>query len=383
MQPWFVAGVGCASDPLTWSGIVYHFKTYGQHTGFVQDGLELHPYTSLLKIKKYLWNAKRVCMGERYGGFQYSDCFLNTLWAPEQARIQGRTVVNCFQLYAPCVLDMPHVQKWFYIDQTLPQLFDYYHQRACIGKRIAQEALALEKEGYDKAQGVVAMSHFAAHSLVQACGVPQHKVHVVVPGANLDPHLYNAWYTQTVWQERNTQPMTMVMVTTDWRRKGLDRLLRALALGRKQGLKMQLKVVGCTQKDIPQAWSEVSGVQWYGKINKRYEQKKFLQVVSDADIGCLLSRYEAGGMVLREFHALGLAVLATDAGGMLDHMHVPSAYVLEHTASDEEVLHALQTLENNPEKVRFLRAQAWATRQDASWECSVRKIQKKMDEVGG
>jgi glycosyltransferase involved in cell wall biosynthesis len=376
LKTWLVSAVGVASDPLTWSGTVYHFKTATDNLMGGDSGLELNPYAAGIRARRCVWNMWKMLSDDRFGGFQYSPCFLEALWGPVQKRIGGHDVVNCFQLYAPSVLERADVRKWFYVDQTLLQLFDYYKQRASVGSATAQEALCLEKQGYEHAQGVVAMSHFAAKSMREDCGVPAEKVHVVVPGANIHPEVYEAWYAEASAPKPLCEPLCLVIVVSDWRRKGLDRLLRALVLARARGVRIRVKVVGCVQADVPLECAAVEGVEWLGRIDKRIEPKKFLEVVADADVGCLLSYYEAGGMVLREFHALGLAVLATDAGGMLDHMYLPSAHVLKHTASDEDIMEALCFLDDNPLYVHALRMQAWCARREGLWDESVKQLKR-------
>src|SRR5918912_970549 len=67
--------------------------------------------------------------------------FLERLWSVVLPYIKDSLILNCFQLYAPSVVKDYTIEKWFFIDQTLLQLFDHYGQRSTIGRRIAREAI--------------------------------------------------------------------------------------------------------------------------------------------------------------------------------------------------------------------------------------------------
>lgn len=378
-SPVFVAAVGDARDPGTWSGIPYHLSEAGKRTGFITDGLPLDTNGALLKARRLAWNLLRVATGDRRGGYQYSEEFLEFLWRPVRERIRGGTVLNCFQLFPPSVVADRDVGKWCFIDLSLTQVFDYYRLRDSVGHRIAADAIAREYDVYQKVKGVIAMSRFTADHLHAVYGVPQNKVHVVVPGANLDEAIYRRWEegegVRRNARTRDASVLKLVMVTTDWRRKGLDRLLRALAQGRRGGLRMSLRVVGATREEVPADLAGVSGVEWLGRIGKRTNPGAFLSAVSDADVGCILPTYEAGGSVLREYHALGLAALATTAGGMPDFMFEDATIRVSPDAGDDEILAKLFEMERNRDAVEALRSAAWKRRHQALWQESVRQLQ--------
>jgi len=379
--------VGDAASPLTWSGIPYHLTQAGQQVGFVTDGLRMDVRHWSWRARRAGWNLLQVVRGDRPGGYQYSRGFLERLWRPQRARVAGSRVINCFPLYAPSVLADDAVEKWFFIDLTLTQLFDYYRLRSTVGRRIAAQAVEREREGYGYARGVIVMSQFVADDLRQNYGVPAGQVHVVVPGANLDPAAYAEWERrrQEDEEERGARdreaagPLRLVMVSTDWQRKGLDRLLRAIALGRRQGLRVTLRVIGSSRDEVPPSLADQEGVEWLGRISKRTDAERFLRAVADADLGCILSRYEAGGSVLREYHALGLGALATTAGGMPDFMFADASVTVEPEATDEELAATLVALAPDRGRIEALRAAAWRRRREALWETSVSRLRAAMD----
>jgi glycosyltransferase involved in cell wall biosynthesis len=220
------------------------------------------------------------------------------------------------------------------------------------------------------------MSRFAAQSVHDEYGVPRDRIHVVVPGANLDPETYRRWEADAEASRSVAHGrLRLVMVSTDWQRKGLDRLLRALTIARRQGLRATLRVIGNSPQDLPPELGQTPDVEWLGRINKNTDAARFLHAVADADVGCILARYEAGGSVLREYHALGLAALATDAGGMPDFMFEDASIKVPAEASDEEIATSLLQLGSEPGRLAALRGTAWRKRCEATWIESVRRLQ--------
>ncbi|HEX2658999.1 MAG TPA: glycosyltransferase family 4 protein [Polyangia bacterium] len=376
-----MASVGDAENPLTWSGIPYHLSQAGREVGFITGGLPLDPSGRSWKAQRLAWNLAQVLRGDRKGGFQYSVGFLERLWAPVQERLTGAAVINCAQLYPPSVVVNDAVEKWFFLDLTLELVLDYYRTRESVGRRIAEDALARERAGYARARGLIVMSHFAAANVRERYGVGAERVHVVVPGANLSPAAYARWEAERDGAETvgADGKLRLLMITTDWQRKGLDRLLRAIAIGRRQGLQVSLKVIGARREDLPAELTALDDVTWLGRISKNTHADRFLREVAGADMGCIFSRYEAGGSVLREYHALGLAAFATNAGGMPDFFFDDATVAVAPDASDEELATALVALGKDHARVARLKAAAERRRREALWPATVEHLRAVID----
>jgi len=168
------------------------------------------------------------------------------------------------------------------------------------------------------------------------------------------------------------------MVSTDWKRKGLDRLLRALALARARGLEATLRSSGPPAKSCRRSSPTKRGFSGWVESRKTSRAERFLREVADADVGCILARYEAGGSVLREYHALGLAALATTAGGMPDFMFPEATVTVTPTPRTSRLPPALLTLRDRA-RVDSLRRAAWQRRHDARWEATVQRLRAAME----
>lgn len=370
----YLAAVGDCNSPVTWSGIPYHFLQAAQAGKLIDAGLALKCDNAQWKRQRLLWNGWRWMTARGKGGYQYSVPFLERLWQVDQPRLLDQITINCFQLFPPSMVKEPRYRKIFYIDMTLHQLFEDYQIRQFIGSSIAREALEREQLGYQAADLVVGHSQWAARSVIEDYGISPDKVSAIVPGANIDRSVYQQWHAQAS-QPASTaeEPLKLIFVGKYWDRKGLDRLLEALLLVHREHRRVHLKVIGCRREDLPEHLQNVPDVEWLGFIDKRKEMSRFLDIVSRADIGCLLSRAEAGGMVLREYHALGLPVMGTAVGGSPEHMFDNAGHAFAPTADATEIASWLIGLIDHPESLQRLRQRAWERRLEATWDATVRQ----------
>jgi len=370
----FVAAVGDANSPVTWSGIPYHLLKAGQAAGLIDEGLPLSAEGSAWQRRRFLWNGLRVFTHlDRPGGYQYSVSFLESLWAPVKQRVQNGLVLNCFQLYAPSVVADSSIEKWYFLDQTLTQLFDHYGLRSSVGRSIAKEALKRERAGYEAAAGIVVHSEWAKQSVVRDSGINPEKVYVVVPGANIEAELYAQWdreHGQVLKPPLEGRPLKLVFVGRAWQRKGLERA------------PLSLRVIGCAKESLPNALQRIEGVEWIGLVDKRTDAMRFLTLVSECDIGCQLSRAEAGGIAQREFHALGLGVLSTNVGGAMEHRFHEASVGVDGDISDEGVATVLMKLAAGTNRTAQLIARAQLWRRRALYSETIARLQAVLDPSG-
>ena len=371
----FLAAVGDVNDVRIWSGIPYHLLQAARPAGVIDAGLALEPDQPGRALRRNLWNLQRLLRGRGTGGYGFSDPFLSRLWRSNPVPLAGHRVINCIQLYPRAVIADARIEKWFFIDQPMRRYLEDYGLAADIGAANLRDIYRREGEGYAAATGIVCNSRWAAEGVIAEHGVARHKVHVVVPGANLDPVAYAHWAEgRAEPTDQAGAPLRLVFVGKAPLRKGLDRLIRALALARRAGADCTLRVIGCAPEALPEALRAVEGVEWRGFIHKQQHAREYLEAVADCDVGCLLSRAEAGGMCLREFHALGLAVIAPDVGGSPDHTLADATHLVKPGASDAEIAALLLHLAAHRAEVTALRARSWAARESALWPAAVGQL---------
>jgi len=122
---------------------------------------------------------------------------------------------------------------------------------------------------------------------------------------------------------------------------------------------------------MPAELRVISGVEWCGRISKQLEAARFLRLVGECHVGCLLSRVEAGGCGLSEYQALGLAVLGTDAGGAAEQIIPGNGFTVGVDATPEQISEVILRLEREPGLVDGMRAVAWRQRHSALWDARV------------
>lgn len=371
-----LAAAGDVNNIRTWSGTPYHLLQVAQSAGVIHEGLPIQPADWQQPARRTLWNLASLARGRSYGGYQFSAPCIEHYWRPFARQPKGTRVVNCFQLFPPSIVADTSIELCFYIDQTLRQLFVDYGLGAGISRWVVKDAIQREQEGYQRAFVIVAHSQWAAHSLINDYGVVRHKIKVIVPGANLDSTAYREWADAAAAPALHAAaaPLRLVFVGKDARRKGLDRLIRALRLARRSGADCSLRVIGCAPEQLAPDLRTVEGVEWLGFINKQHHPRAYIDAVADNDIGCLLSHAEAGGMCLREFHALGLAVIGPDVGGSPDHVIAEAAHLFKPDAGDEAIAALLVRLSNDRGEVRQMRAVSWSRRHEASWQAAVTQL---------
>jgi glycosyltransferase involved in cell wall biosynthesis len=372
-----LAGVGSGRRPETWSGIPFHLLKEGQSQGLIERDLELDVMSRAWKARRISWNLGSVVTGRGRGGYQFTERFLERLWRNAREQIQGRHLLNWTPIYPNAALRDASVRRSFFIDQTLGQLFDVYGVRTSIRRDVAEDALRREAEGYHTATAIVVHSEWARQAVLTIDGVDPDRVHVVVPGANLDEGVYQAWIaTGHRRSETDGGPLRAVFVGRHPIRKGLDRLLRAFRIARARGVDLTLDVVGTRPDEVDPDLRRIGGVVWHGLVDKSADPFRFFEIVANADVGCLLSRAEAGGIGLREYHSLGLAVIGPDVGGSPDHVIREAAVLVSPDAADEEIAGLLAELAGDPVRVAAMREVSRLRRAEVGWPTTVSRLRE-------
>jgi glycosyltransferase involved in cell wall biosynthesis len=369
-----IAAVGDSTKPGTYGGIPYHLWQAGIDCGLPFDGLRLDTAAPVWRRRRFMWNLRQVAAGKGAGGYQYSDEFLEALWQQESPPQSEDGLLNLFQLFPKTIVGRGLNKSWFYIDQTLTQLFDYYEMGRSAPRRLRDDAIARETEQYQQSAGVLCFSQWAARELQDTYKIPAQKIHIAIAGANLDARAVEKWNGIPHLSKRDGKPLRLVFVGKEWKRKGLDRLLRAMKIVRSRNVAAELVVIGVAQRSLPPELALTKGVTWIGFVDKGREAGRFIRLVSGCDVGCLLSVAETAGISLKEFARLGLPVIAPRTGGAPEYV-VPGASNLVATGdTDEEIAEIICSLASNRNLLSQQQALAWQARAEAGWDRTVEKI---------
>jgi len=358
--------LGDATSIDTWSNTPYFLLKAGKSAGFLDDGWRLD--AKVLRYHRLAWNAARTMKRLEMGGFQYSQSFLRRLIA-QVGPIDAETeVIGHFPLFPPLGSGVRRTS--YYIDATLAQNFNDYGLvgRGGVGKAMAADAIARERDQYEAAERIVCMSRWAARSVVERYGISGRKVHIVPPGANLPSDQGPAF---GVKQGGPLVTMRLGFIGKDWRRKNLHFLLQIADALYARHVPVEISAAGFD----PAAGPRHHLMKAVGFIDKRHDMPKFVRFIRSCHFTCLFSNAEAFGLSNRESLRLGVPVLARNIGGIADTMPGGCGHLFEPSAQPEDVAKAIESYLLNPDRYWALRESVAARSNEFSWEIAVRKLQ--------
>lgn len=307
-----ITAIGDTNTPATFSGIPYHFLEAAQHKGWNAEGWKMD--LNRLNRSRKLWNLLQILSLNRTGGFQYSKKFSTQLLKQIDPEFLSRDIISFNQHVPPANEIIKHNGRIFhYIDATFSQLIDRYEIGKIIGKKIKNETLAREKDFFQAATHIVTFQQWAKNSVIQEYGIDESKVSVVLPGANV---IYRkAPQFNPLPQEIGKQtPLVLGFIGKDWKRKGLDILIEAAEILKRNNYKVVIHCIGNAPKDF------ISHplVRFSGFIDKSTNVDDFISFIQTCHIGCLFSKAEFSSISVFEFLRFGIPVAGYVVDGMGD-----------------------------------------------------------------
>jgi glycosyltransferase involved in cell wall biosynthesis len=380
-RPTYVVGCDVKRDIRVFSGTTYHLANQGVEDGLLTGMINLYPKGIAawrVYAKAGLWKLRGGFRGRH--GFKFTDGYLDTIWRRSLPALKGATIINNFQLFGSFFLKSHRsfgIEPYLYIDGALDEYFGNYRafDTAKVDETAMRRALKLEQEGYANCRKIVVMSRRTAANIKQHHHVPQHKIHIVPPGANIPEHLLHSLDSRAQQFPQPNKPFIIGFIGLYPERKGLPRIAEALHLLRSAGYDVRLHVIG----KCPPAISLQDGVTHFGLIDKSADMDRFIEIVANVDIGCMLSRAELTGIALLEFLRMGVPVIATDVGGTPDIIELGAGQLVSPEISAEELAQHVARLIDEPDKLVELRQSAWRRRHNASWRRAVRELTAVLD----
>ena len=226
------------------------------------------------------------------------------------------------------------------------QWFEDYGWR--VGRRVRSDALAREREAYLSSRYVVCMSDWCAEDVVSSYGVPPEQVRTILPGANLDE---DSLPPAEEW-DGELSPLRLGLIGIDWERKGGPLLLDAASILGRMGYDVEVVVLGPDPSRVPAHPS----LRALGYVHKGREFQRFVDILRSFHFGCLLSRVEASGFSTLEYLRLGIPIITTAVGGIVDPKGAGLRFAVE--ADGERVAGALAEVIREPERYATMRKTA-------------------------
>ncbi len=383
----YVVGCDGPSDIRLFSGITYHLALQGVRDGLLTGMVNLYPKGLSgwpIYARAGWWQFCGSFRGRRHG-FKFTNQFLDAIWKRHLPALRGSTIINNFQVFGPHFLrsyELFGILPYNYVDATLTEFFNTYRpfEAAIIDEATMRRAIAGEREGYASCRRVVVMSKRSAAHIVADYGVPQNKVRVVPPGANIPEDILETLESRLGPRPQAGGPRLVIGFTGyAYERKGLPTIAEAVRLVRQGGYDVRLHIIGNCPPEIAQQ----DGVTHFGLIDKSVEMDRFLEIVHNIDVGCMLSHAESAGIALLEFLRLGVPVIATDVGGIPDIVELGAGELVAPEISADDLAHLLARLIDAPDRLAELRERAWGLRHNASWSRVVRVLKGVLETVNG
>ena len=364
----------------SWSGTGFYSLKSLQKIYTNIYGLNLETNSLNYKFHKFFWLFYSFFFQKNLGGFQYSEHCLRILWKKKYQNLQNNKLISFFPILPESIVNDPKIEKYFYIDITLNQLFHDYGKPKFMSKKYYKSIKKREIKNYRKSCHIFTHSEYARQDIIKNYYIKPSKVTCVLPGANL-PIISNASSAKN-----KKDFLKLVFIGKELHRKGLDRILKAMEICNKNKKICELSIIGgLIENELNlKSLKNVSNVKEYGFIDKETHIKKFIKIINSSDLGLLLSRAEAGGMSLREFAYLGLPSIAVNVGGILEHLNSSSSILLS-SYEDEEIIEELSNilidLYENKNKLRIMHKNAKKNARLFSWKYSWGKILSILDKT--
>lgn len=272
-----------------------------------------------------------------------------------------------------CNVAFPHVSLLKYSSKVIAQINDddntdvfsrMFYTVKNFGLRRAVSLLVRrrgELEMVRRASRVICNSNYTQQCIENSYGVTGDTRIMTVHKA-VDTEFYNS-------EDRDGGArdfVQLVFVGSNWRRKGLLDLLRAL-----EGLdasEVKLKIIGAKRNEVVAAFPSAElmesegGVEFFGELPREGVREQLYQ----SDVLVLPSHAEAFGVAIIEAMASGLAVIASRVGGIPEILEgssyglsVEPSNLKELQAKIEELMHNAELL-NSLKQVGKLRAEKFS-----------------------
>jgi glycosyltransferase involved in cell wall biosynthesis len=170
----------------------------------------------------------------------------------------------------------------------------------------------------------------------------------------------------------------ILLIGNDWRTKGLDTLLSALALCRE--LPLKLLVVGTDDRDAYEATIRAGGIA--DRVRFLDPSPDVLQFYAAADVYVGPSLEDAYGLPILEAMACGLPVIASPRAGASEIItNGKDGMILQEAQDFQELAGMLRILHANPELCRQMGEVACKTAQQQTWDRNAEEAWEFLQEV--
>jgi glycosyltransferase involved in cell wall biosynthesis len=356
-----VAALGDVLDPNCFGGAPNQFFEAAKERGFAQAAWTVDVGT--LRRERLKWNAGRVLRGRKPGGFQYSGAGRKAAIARIDRSLLETDVISFNQHVPPFeeVSDAGGTLS-YYIDATYRQLFGAYGYGRTLSESLMSEALEYEVQAFRSAKWIVTWQPWAMRSLVNDYGIPAEKCISILPAPNFP--VYPGVRPLPEGSPGRGRPFVIGFIGKDWRRKGLETIVKVARILKQMGWKVEIRAMGFAPEECPFR-TEVDCQGFFGFERKRDSFGEFLH---GCDVGCLFSSAEAMGLAILEFLAVGVPVAGFTVDGLNDVLPAEAGFRFSPDASPEHIASAFNEYLRDSGKQEAFRSNAIDFASMLNWE---------------
>ncbi|HSQ59041.1 MAG TPA: glycosyltransferase family 4 protein [Acidobacteriota bacterium] len=319
-----------ARRPIAWSGTPYYMaRALAREFG---DVAYLGPVFSLVDFaSRVRGRISRALLGRRHPHDH------GMALAREYGAIFGRRIPpGTDLLVAPAAstqtafleTDVPIL---YTSDATFRLMHDYYPAYSNLDPGYARGADEIERRALERAALAIYPSEWAARSAREHYRFPAERIRVIPYGANLS----RAPSREEVLSARKDDELRLLLLGTNWERKGGPLAFRTAARLREAGLPARLTVCGCVPPSSDRAeWMDV-----VPRLDKRdpAQEAALSRLLLAASFLFVPSRSECYGIVFCEASAHGTPSIATDTGGIAGAVrHGENGFLLPPDATPDD-----------------------------------------------
>lgn len=300
-----------ARDKREWSGTLYYMaQSLKNHAGEVVYAGPYYPKLLFL-ILKIINRLSLIIFKKRYNiPYNYFLSLVYKYHFTKKIRKEKPDIV-----FAPAAsgemsrltTDRPVI---YLGDITLNLLIDRYPNFTNLSRLSLWEGEIVERSTFRNAAALVFSSQWAADSAMNDYNVPPEKIHIIPYGANMD----RLPEKEEVTVKKIGRPLKLLFLGVDWVRKGGDIVFNTFIELKKQGIDVELTVIGCTP---PEKYRDpaMKVIPFLNKNNEK-DAEVLYNILMDSNFLFVPSRSDCTPIAFCEANAFGLPVITTDVGGI-------------------------------------------------------------------
>ncbi len=246
--------------------------------------------------------------------------------------------------------------------------------------------LYLDKHNYNKRKykKIIAISNFLKNSIINYYNVSEDDIEVIYSGVNTVKYKPNEKRKILLKNKLNlTDTFVVLFVGWEFKRKGLEYILRAIQLMKRNNIKIFVVGKGiddpeCNMKLLAKKLGIQKNVFFVGHIGPEHISDYY----NIADAFVLPSMHDAFALVVTEAMASGIPVIVSKNTGASELIeNGKNGFILENYTSSEEIASLLNILIEKKAFTKRMSKNARKTAEKNSWENVSKRILKLYEEV--